>query len=146
MEFNDVNTSDWFNSKVSTLTSAKYPIFVGYPDGSFKPNNIITRAEMTTIITNLAYGNILPKEQAFAFEDIAKHWAKDYIQAAVEGGIVAKSENIFRPNSPASRAETATMFVNAIKRQELSPDTPSFVDLPKSHWAYSKVEAIVRAQ
>lgn len=49
--FSDVGTGDWFYAQV--VGSAKYGWISGYPDGTFRPNNTITRAEVTTIVNRM---------------------------------------------------------------------------------------------
>lgn len=47
-DFSDVSASDWYNNAISTLTNAG--ILDGYEDGTFRPNNAITRAEAVTLV------------------------------------------------------------------------------------------------
>lgn len=49
--FSDVSADDWFYAQV--VGSAKYGWISGYPDGTFRPNNTITRAEVTTIVNRM---------------------------------------------------------------------------------------------
>ena len=145
VSFSDVKVDDWFYSTVSFVTSEEFPVFVGYPDGSFRPNEVITRAEMATIVTKLREGNIDANISVESvFNDISKHWAKRYISRATELGIVESTSGSFQPDVKASRAETASYFVNAFKKEVVNPDTPTFVDVPKDHWAYTKIETIIR--
>ena len=145
VSFSDVKADDWFYPTVSFVTSEEFPVFVGYPDGSFRPNEVITRAEMATIVTKLREGNIDANISVESvFNDISKHWAKRYISRATELGIVESTSGSFQPDVKASRAETASYFVNAFKKEVVNPDTPTFVDVPKDHWAYTKIETIIR--
>ena len=145
VSFSDVKVDDWFYPTVSFVTSEEFPVFVGYPDGSFRPNEVITRAEMATIVTKLREGNIDANISVESvFNDISKHWAKRYISRATELGIVESTSGSFQPDVKASRAETASYFVNAFKKEVVNPDTPTFVDVPKDHWAYTKIETIIR--
>lgn len=145
ISFSDVSTDDWFYPTVSFVTSKEFPVFVGYPDGSFKPNEVITRAEMATIVTKLREGNINSEISVDSvFNDVSRHWARSYIKRASELGIVEVKGGNFQPDAKASRAETASYFVNAFKKEVVNPDTPTFVDVPKDHWAYTKIETIIR--
>lgn len=58
----------------------------GYPDGTFKPDNSITRAEFATILAK-AMG-WTANEGAVRFEDAVPDWARGYIGAAVEKGVI----------------------------------------------------------
>ena len=49
--FSDVNSSDWFYAEVMSAKAAGY--ISGYPDGTFKPNKVITRQEAAALITTL---------------------------------------------------------------------------------------------
>ena len=145
-EFSDVNEKDWYYKTVSTLSSKEYPIFAGYPDGTFKPNAKITRAEIAVLLVKLGVSEEEINEEIdkALFADVNDHWAKAYITAAAEKGIISTENSIFNPNNSATRAETSTMVFNSIGRAEIVPDNPTFVDVDKDHWAYSKIESIVR--
>ena len=78
--FSDVSRSDWFYDQV--VGSVKYGWIDGYADGTFRPNNTITRAEVTTIV-NRMLGRSADREYVDAnivsltqFNDISRaHWA-----------------------------------------------------------------------
>lgn len=78
--FSDVSRSDWFYDQV--VGSVKYGWINGYADGTFRPNNTITRAEVTTIV-NRMLGRSADREYVDAnigsltqFNDISRaHWA-----------------------------------------------------------------------
>ncbi|KJS11226.1 MAG: hypothetical protein VR67_14875 [Peptococcaceae bacterium BRH_c8a] len=88
----------------------------GYPDGSFKPNKTITRAEFATVLVNAF--NLTPR-QGKKFTDTANHWARDFISTAAAYGIVnGYDDSRFGPNDPITREQIAAMIVKAAK---LSP-------------------------
>lgn len=85
--FSDVNEGDWFYNYVAT--AAQYGWIGGYPDGTFKPNNSITRAEVTTIVNQMlgrsADADYLERhaEDLVQFGDLTSdHWAYDQIMEA----------------------------------------------------------------
>ena len=85
--FSDVNEGDWFYNYVAT--AAQYGWIGGYPDGTFKPNNSITRAEVTTIVNRMlgrsADADYLERhaEDLVQFGDLTSdHWAYDQIMEA----------------------------------------------------------------
>ncbi|MGB4377511.1 MAG: S-layer homology domain-containing protein [bacterium] len=83
----------------------------GYPDGTFKPDNKITRAEFVTILVK-AFGLEGKGDRVFA--DTAGHWAREAIAAAAQLGIVSGYDaNTFGPNDPVTREQMATMLVKA---------------------------------
>ena len=69
--YSDVAATSWYNTAVSTLSSMG--IITGYPDGTFRPNAAITRAEFAAIAAR--FDNDGDKTAA-KFSDIASHWAR----------------------------------------------------------------------
>lgn len=109
--YTDVKAGDWFNNAVSTLSNAG--IINGYPDGTFRPNAPITRAEMAKVIAMFAE---LDKDSE-GFKDIAGHWAEAYIKlAAGNGWIAGYPDGTFRPDQYITRAETMTMINRVLER------------------------------
>lgn len=104
--FSDVSADDWY---FSYITFARSKGFVnGYGDGSFHPNDNVTRAEAVTMIMQMA-GII--EYDVFGFEgrfsDVsADDWFGPAVAAAVDQGIVEGYGNgTFRPNNDLTRAE-----------------------------------------
>lgn len=87
----------------------------GYPDGTFKPNNNITRAEFTVIATRLAGLEVKPG-QVSTFSDVpSHHWAKDYINVAHANGCISGYGNgIFKPDNNVTVAESITILMNVL--------------------------------
>lgn len=111
--FVDVNKGDWFNTSVSTL--AGIGVLKGRTSETFEPDAEITRAELTTIIARLSEASY---DGENLFDDIAEHWAKDYINIAASIGWVYGDENgNFRPNDSITRAEVVTLVNRALNRQ-----------------------------
>ena len=107
----DVKAGQWYNNAISTMTKAG--IVDGYPDGTFRPNAPITRAEMAKIISLFAK---LDKSES-RFSDIAGHWAEAYIRlAAGNGWIAGYPDGTFGPQRNITRAETATMINRVLDR------------------------------
>ena len=109
--YTDVAFDAWYNTAVSTMTKAG--IVDGYPDGTFRPDAPITRAEMAKIISLFAK---LDKSES-RFYDIAGHWAEAYIRlAAGNGWIAGYPDGTFGPQRNITRAETATMINRVLDR------------------------------
>ena len=109
--YTDVASDAWYNTAVSTMTKAG--IVDGYPDGTFRPDAPITRAEMAKIISLFAK---LDKSES-RFSDIAGHWAEAYIKlAAGNGWIAGYPDGTFGPQRDITRAETATMINRVLDR------------------------------
>ena len=110
--FLDVNTTDWFNTAVSTLSNMG--IISGDPDGNFRPNDYITRAEFATIAA-------LFDEHAYTsytrFTDTTTHWASMYIGIAANNGWVSGyPDGTFRPNQNITRAEAMSLVNRVLQR------------------------------
>jgi DMSO/TMAO reductase YedYZ molybdopterin-dependent catalytic subunit len=83
----------------------------GYPDGTFKPDNKISRAEFVSILVK-AFG--LEGQGDKVFADTAGHWAQEAIATAAQQGIASGYDaNTFGPNAPVTREQMATMLVKA---------------------------------
>ena len=109
--YSDVAATSWYNTAVSTMTKAG--IVDGYPNGTFRPDAPITRAEMAKIISLFAK---LDKSES-RFSDIAGHWAEAYIRlAAGNGWITGYPDGTFGPQRNITRAETATMINRVLDR------------------------------
>lgn len=110
-DYTDVNRGDWFNNAISTLSNAG--IVTGYNDGTFRPNQPITRGEMAKIIANFANLNKGTK----SFTDLSGHWSKTYVElAAGNGWIAGYPDGSFRPDQKITRAETVTMINRVLER------------------------------
>ncbi|WP_157276680.1 S-layer homology domain-containing protein [Paenibacillus sp. Soil766] len=113
--FTDVPASSWFAGTAGA--SAKSGLIEGFEDGSFRPNERITREQMAVMITRAMTfaGKSAPVDlkQLDKFTDSKglSTWSKDAVAAAVSAGIVnGVTEMEFVPVSPATRAEAAVML------------------------------------
>lgn len=90
----------------------------GYADGSMKPNQQITRAEVVTILTRLLDTHSMSSDAGTQanFQDTGTHWAKSAIDKSAELGIVSGvGSGQFAPNKSTTRAETVTILLNTMK-------------------------------
>ena len=112
-DYSDVSATDWFNNAVSTLSNAG--IIDGYEDGTFRPNAPITRAEFTAMATRFFD---YTAEYEGAFNDVSySSWYADYVQAAVDMGLVDGYEDGgFHPDSYITRAEAVTIVNRVLGR------------------------------
>lgn len=128
-------TGHWAEANIKTLVAAE--AIKGYPDGSFKPNATITRAEFATVVVKAF--KLAPKSGAI-FSDTTNHWAKDAIATAAAYGIVnGYSATKFGPDDQVTREQMAVMLMKAAK---LTPavSTKSFSDQKSiSSWAQEAV-------
>ena len=98
---------------VDTLVSLG--VIDGFADGSFKPNDTVTRAQMAKMIYVLRTGNSdasAYNDDKTSFTDIGSHWARGYIKYCQSLGIIAgKSNTIFAPNATVTAQEAAKMLL-----------------------------------
>ena len=140
--YSDVAPTAWYNTAVSTLSSMG--IITGYPDGTFRPNAAITRAEFAAIAAR--FDNDGDKTAA-KFSDIATHWAKDEISIAYNNGWITGYPNgTFGPQRDITRAETMTLVNRVLNRlpeteEDLLPNMTVWTDNanPKA-WYYLAVQ------
>ena len=110
------------------------PFIEGYPDGSFRPDNTMTREEFATLLYNIYNPDPLLRPVAGAssptFNDVAPdRWSYNAIEWAVKAGyIMAEDDGCFRPGDPLTRAEMAAMFASAEKWTEKAENTFSDID------------------
>lgn len=116
--YSDVTRADWYNTAVSTLSSMG--IITGYPDGTFRPNAAITRAEFAAIAARFDSNG---DKTTAKFSDIANHWAKDEISIAYNNGwITGYPDGTFGPQRDITRAETMTLVNRVLNRQPETED------------------------
>jgi hypothetical protein len=121
----------WAESNIQKLVALG--AISGYPDGTFRPNNNITRAEFATVLVKAFQ---LEPQSGKVFKDTAGHWAQETISTAASYGIVGGySADTFGPDDLITREQMAVMVVKAA---ELAPATVelSFTDSTSiSEWA-----------
>ena len=121
---NDIE-GHWAEKEIEALVSAG--IITGYPDGTFRPNQPITREEMVVILSRLVNLDHLEKDETKGhFRDLDGTYATDVIVAAAQAGLINGSGNgIFDPKSHATRAEALQIIRNAL---ELHPQIKPLLD------------------
>lgn len=136
--FSDI-TSEKHRNAVLALVDMGF--LSGYPDGTFRPYNNITRAEFTVLATRLA--GLELKAQPSNFTDVADdYWAKDFINAAYKKKYLSGYGNgLFMPNNNVTYQEAVTILVNILGYP--TKDTPqskveSFNNLI---WPHNYIEA-----
>lgn len=138
--FSDVPSDAWYAKAVNTLSSLG--MLGGYPDGTFRPDAPITRAEFAAIALAFAYD---PASASCSYTDVSTSaWYYTYVaQATTYGWIGGYPDGSFRPNNSITRAEVAVIVNNMLGRDadesyinRNADELVSFVDLSKNHWAY----------
>ncbi|NLI56950.1 MAG: S-layer homology domain-containing protein [Clostridium sp.] len=143
--FTDIE-GHWAKEHVMEL--AKLGIVSGYTDGSIKPNDNITRAEMAVIVVKAV--SLEPAKEInldFKDKDEIPNWAAGYIQTAVDSGIITGYEdNTFKPSKNLTREEMVVLIIKAFGieiEEDLTP--PTFTDVDEiGSWALNFVAKSVK--
>ena len=110
------DAEDISNAEAVTIVDG-LDVMNGYPDGSFKPEGIVTRAEMAVVISKMLYGpefNPANFEGAGTFTD-TPDWAEGYINLCASLDIIAgRGNGIFDPNATVTTSEAAAMFLRTL--------------------------------
>ena len=139
--YTDVSKEAWYNNEVSTLSNAG--ILKGYPQGDFKPDGAITRAEFASMTARFLGDKV--KATNGKLNDLEDHWAKDDINKLVTAGIIEGYEDgSFKPDKSITRAE-ATKIVNGIlertpHKDGLLEDMKVWPDNNEKAWYYVDIQ------
>ncbi|TEB08062.1 Endo-1,4-beta-xylanase A precursor [Pelotomaculum schinkii] len=130
-------TGHWAMDNINQLVALG--AISGYPDGTFKPDNSITRAEFAAVLVKAFK---LENKGGGVFADTAAHWAKDYIAAAAANGVVnGYDSGTFGPDDLITREQMAVMIVKAAKLPAVAGE-PQFADNGSiSGWAREAIAA-----
>ena len=138
--FKDTESS-WYNKAINAVVARG--IMKGYPDGRFRPNAPITRAEFTQMIStidNKPYGTA-------PFVDVKGHWAERAIGSEYQAKrITGYPDGLFRPDANITRAEAAVILNKIFERNYDAMSLTKcknalmlkrFIDLDETFWGYN---------
>lgn len=131
----------WANAVISDWESKG--LIKGYEDGTFKPDNSVSRAEFVTMMNNVLKNDA---EGTVSFTDVKEtDWFYQAVAAAVNVGYCNGYEDgTFKPSATISRAEAAVMIANAMGLEQDAAGAEGFSDeIPV--WAVGSVGAVVKA-
>ncbi|MDE6108107.1 MAG: S-layer homology domain-containing protein, partial [Oscillospiraceae bacterium] len=158
--YSDIGTKRWYTSAISYCSMAG--VFNGYPDGTFRPNDYITRQELALVVGRLAGLRVnmgLPFDDA----DTVNKWARDGVYTCyILGYVDGYTDGTFRPKNNITRAETVKIFNGYLNRgvdaKGLEGLTPfvlngdagraeldvgkqylTWEDVTEKHWAYYEI-------
>ena len=138
VQFNDIK-GHWAEKSIIELTSIG--AINGLPNGTFKPNNNITRAEFASILVKTLN---LDKQSGKIFVDSQGHWAQDAIDTAYSNGIVnGYNETTFGANDPITREQMSAMIVNAFKLKNTKKNITFKDDSNISKWAKEAIDTVI---
>lgn len=147
--FSDVSSKEWYYSYVGYL--AKYNIIKGYNDGTFRPNDKITRAEFVSMAVRFyeLFNDVKKLGYTVKYTDLSpNYWAyADIAYAKHVGWLNGYADGTFKADNNITRAEVVTVTNHATGR---IPDEDyikknittlnRFTDLKNnSHWAYNEI-------
>ena len=107
VSFTDVSAGDWFMPYVAKAVTQGF--VKGFEDGSFKPNDFVTREQMAVMVSNalqLTDGG----ETSFSDNADISEWASDSVGKMYRKGYISGSNNEFRPLDSATRAEVSKIL------------------------------------
>ena len=144
-DFSDVSSSDWYGTTVATL--AEMNILKGYEDGTFRPNEPISRAEFAAIATRF-FEETGATYKPGTFTDVTgSEWFADAIMDAVNLGLIGGYEDgTVRPNNNITRAEACAIVNRTLGRvpdaDHLLPEDEmkTWPDNPESAWFYADMQ------
>ncbi|WP_281384869.1 InlB B-repeat-containing protein [Cohnella nanjingensis] len=140
-KFGDVS-GHWAEAKILQAVGAG--IVSGYANGTFKPNQTVTRAEFAVMLAKALKLQGAGGELAFSDQEKIGTWAREAIAQAVQAGILKGfGDGSFRPNAAVTRAEMAAMIANALGQPlEANAETGFADDKDIPAWAKGAVSAI----
>ncbi|MFD1929315.1 S-layer homology domain-containing protein [Sporosarcina siberiensis] len=115
----------WAKGSIENLTMTG--VITGYEDGTFRPNNTISREEMVAMLARILNLNNASKDNTKGdFDDLEGSFAANEIKAAVQTGIInGQSDGKFNPKNNVTRAQALTSILNALK---LHPQLATLLD------------------
>lgn len=142
INFADVPDGYWAKSPIENTGTVG--LVEGYPDGTFRPDRTLTRAELATMLVR-AKGIKVPETQAKkVFKDVkADFWGAKYIEIAKREGLIkGYPDGTFRPNNKINKAEGIAILVRFDNLRVASEvfEKP-YWDVPASHWAAKYIQA-----
>lgn len=146
-DYPDVAFNKWYNNAISTLSNMG--IICGYPDGTFRPDAPITRAELTKIAAGFFSDPRVAATYDGRFSDVhGAEWYISYLMTALEEGLIeGYPDGFFRPNRPITRAETCTIVNRTLGRKpekdHLLPESVMINwpdNLDRNVWYYAQMQ------
>ena len=142
--FSDVDAGAWYAPYAAFARG--YQVVKGYPDGTFRPEQGVTRAELVKLLS--AYQGLEGQGSESAFSDVSdSYWAsKEIAWAAGLGLVTGYPDGTFRPDQTVSRAEAVVILNRALGLSANGALENPFADVDASHWAYGDILAAAGAE
>lgn len=121
------------DDKPAIDTNYTKPYAKGYEDGTFKPQNNLTRAELAAMIARLSYGDEIPNSYNASFPDAQGAWYSKYIGYLENLNVLNGYEDgTFQPQKTVTRGEVCAVIARAQKFNVVSGET-DFTDI-QDYW------------
>ncbi len=118
--YSDLDSSHWAYKKIQALSEEG--VLFGYPDGTFKPESKVTRAEFASMVINGLHQQDASIAEVINFKDLPQnHWAYNTVERAVGFDLIKGTpEGYFYPQEPVTRAHAISVAVNALDTRSIS--------------------------
>jgi len=139
--FPDLSVNHWALKEIQAL--AQEGIISGYPDGTFRPENPVTRAEFAKLVLLASLHKEEPRFPAvMTFPDVpSRHWAFRYVEAcAALGWMSGYPDGKFLPERTITKAEIVKVIVVARKLPPSVYDKSAFLDCREEDWFFPYVQ------
>jgi uncharacterized lipoprotein YddW (UPF0748 family) len=144
-KFKDIPNNYWATPYINFLTEKK--IISGFPDGTFKPENGLTRIQAIfmllnekgiTDFSNVKNPNFIDvNPNTYGYKQIAKA-----VELGIVSGKVDKGKKYFDPNGVLTRAEMASILTRNYNLT--GAHNKQFTDVPKGYWAHSYIQSLAK--
>ena len=144
-KFTDAESDSWYSEAVGYLVSKE--VLSGYPDGTFRGDNQITRAEFATLASKFTQWNLAAD---IPFQDVpTDNWAYVYIRSAYNNGLISGyPDGTFGHGRNIIRAETFVVMNKLIgwDSKSVSGGKVEFSDLTGNEWYINDIVLAVKGQ
>lgn len=136
-----LNDIDGSRNKAAILYLADKGVLAGYPDQTFKPNNVVNRAELLKIL--IASLGVTDLSGRNCFPDVTDQWFAPYVcYAKTQGWVSGYADGTFRPSEPVNKVEAIKMLVNSQGyRTDEQVGSLGYDDVSSTDWYAPYVQA-----
>ncbi|MGE7544168.1 S-layer homology domain-containing protein [Sporosarcina newyorkensis] len=136
-DFKDINSDNLFFPIIKDMRDRG--VINGYPDGTFRPSELISRKHIAILIDRTI--DLKPTRKAAVFKDVPKtHPYYNAVQKLYRAGIIDGDNGYFYPEAPITHAQMSKILVNAYSLKVKAPY--DFIDMQTDHWAKPYARAL----
>ncbi len=121
-EFNDLTAEHWAQKEINAL--ADDSVVVGYPDGTFRPDQPVTKAEFVTMVIKALWQENYEHDQIYYYKDVPQdYWAYEMIQIASDFDLLkGYPDGYFKPDENLKKAEAVTIVLSAVDSEAVTEE------------------------